>query len=212
MVKSRKATVRKDWLYRLVKGFSKVVLDARFRIDIEGGEHIPRKGAFVLLPKHSRWEDIPLVGIASPRLLYFVAKHELFMKPWENRFFRSLGGLPLNRDNPMASRPFIRAVIDLLKEGEGVVLYPEGTYFPDAMGPARPGMVRFILSRMTIPFIPMGLSYALDGAAPRAKISVGSPVLPEAGESPATFLNRAMTAIADLSKLTPHPETISQLK
>ncbi len=218
MVKSSngKVTERKDWLYRIVRGFSNVVLCARLRIHIEGRENIPRKGAFVLLPKHQRWEDIPLVGIASPRLLYFVAKHELFVKPWENRFFRSLGGLPLNRENPMASRRFIRAVIDLLKKGEGVVLYPEGTYYPDGMGPARLGMVRFIVSRMTIPFIPMGMSYTRKGSRKGSnsivKIALGAPLLPESGESPASFLNRVMVEIAALSNLAPHPETIDPNK
>lgn len=187
-----------------------MVLGARFRIRIEGVENIPRQGAFVLLPKHQRWEDIPLVGISSPRPLYFVAKHELFVKRWENRFFRSLGGLPLNRENPMASRRFIRAVIDLLKKGEGVVLYPEGTYYPDEMGPARLGMVRFILSRLTIPFIPMGLSYAPKDGKPAATLAIGPPLLPEPRESPASFLNRAMVEIAVLSNLTPHPEKIEQ--
>ncbi len=207
-----KVTERKDWLYRLVKGFSALVLGVRLRIHIAGAENIPRKGAFVLLPKHSRWEDIPLVGVASSRLLYFVAKHELFVKRWENRFFRSLGGLPLNRENPMASRRFIRAVIALLKKGEGVVLYPEGTYYPDGMGPARPGLARFILSRMTIPFIPLGLDYTPEGSKPTVKITVGAPLLLEPGESAASFLNRVMVEIAVLSSLAPHPETIDAHK
>ena len=75
-----------------------------FRLNITGKENLPRKSAFVLLPKHQRWEDIPLLGLSTPRPLYYLAKHELFKNALGNWFFRGLGGVPLNRERPLESR------------------------------------------------------------------------------------------------------------
>ncbi|MCP4692789.1 MAG: hypothetical protein GY859_32405, partial [Desulfobacterales bacterium] len=44
------------------------------------------------------------------------------------------------------------------------------------------------------------------GSTPEAKITVGSPLLPESGEAPDLFLNRLMVEIAALSNLPPHPD------
>ena len=72
-----------------------------FRLDVLGLDHLPRDSAFILLCKHQRWEDIPLLGLASPRPLYFIAKYELFKSRLGSRFFGSLGGIPLNRQRPL---------------------------------------------------------------------------------------------------------------
>lgn len=55
-----------------------------------------------------------------PILSIYVAKHELFTNPLSNWFLGSLGGIPLNRDRPLESRRSIRAMIEFLREGEGV--------------------------------------------------------------------------------------------
>jgi 1-acyl-sn-glycerol-3-phosphate acyltransferase len=181
----------------------RALLTPFFRIEVEGLKNLPRDSAFVLLCKHQRWEDIPLLGLATPRPLYYIAKYELFKNALSNRFFSALGGIPLNRRRPLASRRFLQATIDLLEKGQGVVIFPEGTYYPNKMGPGQIGMVKFVLSRLKLPFIPVGINYAAAGRRHRVHVRIhfgkafhADPTLPAD-----TFVNRMMKEIAVLSGL-----------
>ena len=78
----------------IVKLTSRAVLSRFFKINIRGIENIPANKSFVLLPKHQRWEDIPLIAISIERPLYFVAKQELFNNFLSKRLIAMLGGLP----------------------------------------------------------------------------------------------------------------------
>ena len=69
---------RIDLIYRLTRLLSRSTFWPLFAIRREGVNHLPQAGGFVLLPKHQRWEDIPLLSLACPRPLYYVAKAELF--------------------------------------------------------------------------------------------------------------------------------------
>jgi 1-acyl-sn-glycerol-3-phosphate acyltransferase len=153
------------------------------------------------LSKHQRWEDIPLLGLATPRPLYYIAKYELFKNVLSNWFFNSLGGIPINRQRPLESRRFLQATIELLKKGEGFVIFPEGTYYRNKMGPGQSGMVRFVLSRLTLPFIPVGINYATGRWRTRVCIHFGKAFHAEPALPASIFVNRMMKQIAALSGL-----------
>ena len=193
--------VRKDWFYRLIKTFSRLLLFPFFCIEIRGLEYLPKHSAFILLPKHQRWEDIPLLAIATPRLLFYIAKNELFGNPLSAWFLKSLGGIPLNRQRPLESRRYLTGTVALLQEGEGVVVFPEGTYYPDKMGPGQAGVVRLILSRLSLPFIPVGIRYSSKGWRTRVRINFGRAFCADPSASSDTFLELMMEEIARLSGL-----------
>jgi 1-acyl-sn-glycerol-3-phosphate acyltransferase len=196
---------RRDSVLRLTKIVGRLFLSVFFRMRTEGLSHLPKEGAFLLLPKHQRWEDVPLLGLAVPKSLYYVAKHELFRNPLSHWFMTSLGGIPLNRWRPIESRRSMRAVIDLLRRGEGVVLFPEGTYFKDGIGPARRGLLRMIRKRVDVPCIPVGIRYAGKGGRRLVRIAFGAPVSGEPGWEETDFLNALMREISRLSDLAPEP-------
>jgi 1-acyl-sn-glycerol-3-phosphate acyltransferase len=170
-----------------------------FSLKTSGTENIPERVPFVLLPKHQRWEDIPLLGLASPRPLYYVAKQELFGNPVSRWFLSALGGIPLNRRRPLASRRAIQAVIHFLAAGEGVVIFPEGTYYRGRMGPGQEGMVRLVLNRLSLPFIPVGIHYGDPVVRTPVRIVFGPPLYGDDASSPRDFVGRAMERIAELS-------------
>ncbi len=192
---------RNEWVYRITKIIVKYLLAPFFRVVVSGLENLPAETAFILLPKHQRWEDIPLLALATPRRLYYVAKHELFKKPLGSWFLTSLGGIPLNRKRPLESRRFLTATIDFLEKGEGVVVFPEGTYYNNVMGPGQVGMVKFILSRLSLSFIPVGISYTRQNWRFLVRIKFGKKFHAEAGVSVNTFIDHMMNEIAKLSGL-----------
>jgi len=199
--KGRQVLQRDDRLFRLIKAFARVVLSRFYRIEIVGQDRLPPKAAFVLLPKHQRWQDIPIIALAAPRPLYYVAKHELFANPLTRWFLASLGGIPLNRDEPIKSRESIRTVMAALKSGEGVVVFPEGTYYLNRMGPGKPGLVRLIIGRTAAPLIPAGLRYREGKGKTEVHVCFGAPIYPDASGPSRSALDRVMREIAVLSGL-----------
>jgi 1-acyl-sn-glycerol-3-phosphate acyltransferase len=75
----------------IVRIAAKVLLSPIFRLNVSGADNIPQKGAFVLLPRHQRWEDIPLIAISVKRPLYYIAKQELFDNFISKRFYCHAG-------------------------------------------------------------------------------------------------------------------------
>ncbi len=166
---------RKEWVFRFTRTAGRIFLSPFFALRVEGVENLPHETAFVLLPKHQRWEDIPLLSLATPRPLYYVAKYELFQNPLGRWYLTALGGLPLNRQRPLESRRTMKAVIQFLKEGEGVVIFPEGTYYRERMGPGHAGIIRLVLSRLTLPFVPVGIRYRKTGLRTKVLVQYGRP-------------------------------------
>lgn len=193
--------MRRNWVFRVTRLTARIVLALFFRLKIQGRKHLPPEGAFVLLPKHQRWVDIPLLSLASPRPLYYIARDDLFHKPTRNWLMRSLGGIPLNRRRPMATRESFRALEGYLREGEGVVVFPEGTYYMNEMGPGRAGIVRFVFSRFSVPFIPVGIQYSKRRVRTLVRVTFGEAWYPDSAVSPSPFLSRIMRDIEGLSGL-----------
>jgi len=179
-------------VYFIIKAAARIFLAPFFEIRVIGQENLPERGAFILLPKHQRWEDIPLLGLASPVPLYYVAKNELFLNRLSNWLMRSLGGIPLDRRRPMGSRSSIKTVVGLLKEGAGVVVFPEGTYYRNCVGSGHVGLIRLIHSRIEVPFVPVGIRYSGKGVRKRVEIKFGKTVSWESSTEPEEFLASAM--------------------
>lgn len=198
---TRSIRERKALIFHMVRSMGKVFLLPIFKLKTGGQENLPSRSGFILLPKHQRWEDIPLLGLALPRPLYYMAKYELFLNPLSSWFLSSLGGLPLNRSRPIESRQSLRTMMGLLERGEGVVIFPEGTYHRNKMGPGQVGLIKLILSRCAAPFIPVGISYSAQGARTWVRINFGRPIYGGSSAEAVTFLNGIMKEIAQLSGL-----------
>lgn len=193
---------RNECFLQVFKFLARLLLLPFFRLEANGIQNLPRDSAFILLVKHQRWEDIPLLGLATPRPLYYIAKYELFQNALSNWFCSALGGIPLNRQRPLASRHFLQTAIAILKAGEGIVIFPEGTYYRDKMGPGQIGMVKFVLSRLELPFIPVGINYSSSGRRTRVRVTFGKAYPAGPALAADTLVNRMMTEIAELSGLT----------
>jgi 1-acyl-sn-glycerol-3-phosphate acyltransferase len=188
-------------VHQIIKAAARIVLAPFFEAHVEGRENLPQREPLVLLPKHQRWEDIPLLGLASPVPLYYVAKSELFANRLSNWFMTSLGGIPLDRRRPLASRRSIKAIVGLLKAEAAVVVFPEGTYYRNRMGSGYVGLIRLIHSRIEVPFIPVGIRYSREGMRRRVDIKFGRTVAWESSAAPDAFLAAAMQEIRVLSGL-----------
>ena len=195
----RSFSPRSALILRLTRPTAKIFLSLVFKIETHGQENLPNQSGFILLAKHRRWEDIPLLSLATPRPLYYVAKYELFLNPVFRWFVSSLGGLPLNRSRPLQSRQSLKSMVDLLEKGEGIVIFPEGTYYRRRMGPGHAGLIRMIQSRCSVPFIPVGINYVAKHARTLVEINYGRTIYEGASDRVQTLLDLVMKEIARLS-------------
>jgi len=188
-------------LYNLTKRLATFILWPLFKIRANGHFNIPKEGPFVILPKHQRWEDVPLISISIARPVYYMAKYELFINPLSRWLLSSLGGLPLNRSNPSDSISSVKKLFNLLEKGEGIVVFPEGTYYKKRVGRLHRGLIRMILARYKVPLIPVGITYSRPGQRILANIEIGRPVYTKASDDIDQSINLAFNEMARLSGL-----------
>ncbi len=100
-----------------------------FKLRIEGREHEPARGPFIVAANHASIIDPPLVGIALRHQAAYMAKHELFDAPVLGPLLRSIGVFPVRRGEP--DRRAIRKSLDVVQSGGILVMFPEGTRSPD---------------------------------------------------------------------------------
>jgi 1-acyl-sn-glycerol-3-phosphate acyltransferase len=131
-------------LCRLMGGFS-----------AHGRELIPRQGGALICPNHISYLDPPVVGGALPRRTYFMAKKELFKNPLFGGIIRKCYAFPVDRE--ATDRESIRHAINLLRQGELLIIFPEGQRSPDgSLQPAGIGPA-LIASRADVPIVPCAL-------------------------------------------------------
>lgn len=180
-----------------------------YHFEVSGRNHLPDSGPAIILPKHQYWTDIPLIGLAfSGVQLNYMAKQELFRFPLISHFLMALGGIPLDRQAPIKSMDSFRHLAYLLKKGQRVVMFPEGTYYRGVVGRGRSRLIRMVLALQErdkfpapIPFIPVGIIYGGNAVRKTVSIAIGAPLYgTEAGEAK-TFTRTIMEAIARLSEM-----------
>ena len=133
-----------------------------FRPWVEGEEHIPKSGGAILVSNHLSAGDTVLLPAMIKRRLTFLAKAELFqggtlasrVLGW---FLRTVGQLPMDRSGGRASATSMDGVLDLLRRGELLGIYPEGTRSPDGrLYKGKTGVARLVL-QAGVPVIPVAM-------------------------------------------------------
>lgn len=198
---------RNRFVYLLTRKIAHLVFSALYQIKIHETSPIPQKGPLIILPKHQYWTDIPIVSLAFRPLLYFMAKRELFHYPIVRKYLSLLGGIPLDRQRTLRTLDSFKFLITLLKSGEKIVIFPEGTYYREGVGPGKSRLLQMILKvqgelKLRVPFLPVGIRYGgKRGWRREVEVHIGN-LLYGNGESDASILtHRVMEEISRLSKM-----------
>jgi 1-acyl-sn-glycerol-3-phosphate acyltransferase len=191
------------FIYKLVPEFLVrfmiwLLMHTMYRLRSRGLEQIPEDGPCVLVCNHVSFVDALIVGGSVRRPARLFTYHKVFHTPLLFWFFRTVKAIPIagmKEDPEMMEQAFER-VSQCLKDGEVVMIFPEGALTPDGeIAPFRTGIER-ILQRDPVPVIPMALRGVWGSFFSRAhgpamlkfprrfwskiELVVGDPVPPEA--------------------------------
>ena len=153
-------------LYEILKPLAVLLMRLYFRLEARGAEHMPDKGALLLVSNHSSVLDPPLIGGASPRQLSFLAKAELFDIALVGRFIRALNARPVRREGSDARA--LKAALRVLEEGKALLVFPEGTRGPEGtLREAKPGagMLAVLSGAAVVPVFVTGSGRSLPRGA-----------------------------------------------
>lgn len=139
-------------LYTIARLISMVLFTILFRLKVEGKENIPKRGPFILASNHLSFLDPIALGVASPRKLNFIARHDLFSFRFLGWLIAHVGAFPIKRGRPDLWA--IREGLRRLHKGEALVLFPEGTRNPNgALGEGHSG-VGWLALKASVPICP----------------------------------------------------------
>lgn len=125
------------------------------RLRVVGVQNVPKDGPFILVGNHLNWTDIPMIGLRVMRRTHFMAKAELFQKAPLKWLWIGLGAFPVRRGEP--DRQAIKQAEEVLKAGQVLVIFPEGTRSKThMMKEGLPGAALIAL-RSGAPVVPVGI-------------------------------------------------------
>lgn len=130
------------------------------RVQVEGREHLPARGAFLLCPNHQSYLDpIVLCGVLPGNVLrrvFFVGAAEYFETPLRRRAARWINLVPVDPDSQLV--PAMRAAAFGLSHGKVLVLFPEGERSIDGTVRGFKKGAAILARRLHLPVVPVALS------------------------------------------------------
>jgi 1-acyl-sn-glycerol-3-phosphate acyltransferase len=133
-----------------------------WRPHVEGLEHIPATGGAIFAGNHLSVADEIFLGSVVPRHVAFWAKSEYFVGKGLSGMFtkalmHGLGAIKVERSGGRAALTAFDGAIPVLKAGDMVAIYPEGTRSPDGrLYRGRTGVARLAVAA-GVPIIPVGM-------------------------------------------------------
>lgn len=181
-------------LRQTVRFFCWSTLQTLFRLEIQGGHHIPAKGGGVVVGNHVSYADAFLIGAATPRYVRWILWKTLYDIKFLTPVFELLRTVPIDLSRPrdaVATLVFCRAEVEA---GELAGIFPEGQITRTGhLLPFKRGYERIAESKSgkQFPIIPAWieglwghplsmkggkLGGAWDRFRPKVKVLVGPPV------------------------------------
>jgi len=149
--------------HRAARRYTSAALEILFaligcRVRVIGKEYVDAAGAKIFTSNHASYFDVlPLMlGLGVP--YRFVAKMEVREMPFIGAFLDRMGHLRFDRSDPGSRLRQVREVEELLRNGESIFFFPEGTFTrEDGVRPFQLGAFKAAVATAT-PILPISLA------------------------------------------------------
>lgn len=141
-----------------------------------------QSGPVIVAMNHQSFLDPPLAGNACDRPIFYLAKKSLMKVPVLGPILPKLNVIPVDLEG--SDRSALKALIRILRNGDGALVFPEGSRTPDGnLQLAQPGL-GLVIAKTRAPVVPMRIFGAhdvwpIDGKlrfSGRITIVVGEPI------------------------------------
>ena len=154
--------------YRFVQNVFRLFFRLYNRLEVRGLSNVPNEGPMLVASNHASFVDPPLVGSVLPIRLRYLAKESLFRVPLLGFLIRTLGAVPVAREDSQRAGAVMKLLLALLKEGECVLLFPEGSRTEDGrLKPLEAG-VAYLSVKTGVPVLPVYVKGSFE-AWPKGK-------------------------------------------
>lgn len=156
--------------YHFARAVARVVFRIPYKIDYVNLDNIPEKGGLILASNHHTLMDPIYVALGPKREVHFMAKEELFKNPVLRFFVLKLNAFPVSRGK--GDRSAIDKAVGIVKSGEVLGIFPEGTRSKDGKLMRLKSGVMLIASETGGDIVPVGIRYGEKKKFRRQKITV----------------------------------------
>lgn len=148
-------------IYQIGHRFSYGLFDLVFRCTSVGADNVPKTGPYLIASNHVSYFDPFIIGSQIRRQMYFFARKTLFKPGFGDWIMRKFHSIPvdLGGDSDVGA---LKNVFKILQEGEGLLLFPEGTRSKDGNLQSAKRGVGMIACRAAVPVVPVRVFGAFD--------------------------------------------------
>jgi 1-acyl-sn-glycerol-3-phosphate acyltransferase len=127
------------------------------RIRVHGAANVRKDQNYVYMANHSSLIDTPALFAYLPYQFRIMAKKELFWVPFMGWHLWTAGNFPIDRSDGRKTARSLRAVIDGVKGGKSLAVFPEGTRTPDGRLQAFKSGAFKIAVKAGVPIVPVSI-------------------------------------------------------
>ena len=143
-------------VHRVLRGPARRVFERIFDFAVDGLEHLPSAGPYIVAANHHNYLDGVVLQLATPRPIAFIVMPRVWRAtPLHPFFHRHIGSIPINLERPDVGA--LRRALGRLAAGGVVGIFPEGPF--SVRGRLEAGLpgVGLLALRSGAPVIPAGI-------------------------------------------------------
>lgn len=143
--------------YHLIQLFGRIF----FRLRYVHRNRMIDHGPVILAANHQSFLDPGFAGSASRRAIYFLARRTLLDGAFLGWLLPKLNVIPVDSETGK-DRTALKALIRILRAGQGTLVFPEGQRTPDGkLQPAQPGL-GLVIAKTLAPVVPIRIFGAYE--------------------------------------------------
>ncbi len=168
-------------LRRVVRVILGVYMRLYHRLELQEGQHLPRRGPAIVLVNHASLLDVPALMVLDPYdNTIFIAKASLFAVPIVGWLLRQWDAIAVERQGRDSTG--VRAVLRSLQEGRVVAVAAEGRRTRSGrLEPINPVLAK-IAASSDVPLVPVGIRGSFGALPPGAAFPRPKKIVVRVGE------------------------------
>ena len=134
-----------------------LLLASGARVRVTGAEGLDPAGHYIFVANHQSHLDIPAITVAFPGPVRFVAKKSLFSIPVLGQAMRTLGHVPVDRQDREAAQASLAQALEPLRTRVSLLFFAEGTRsVTGELGPFKKGALA-MAEAAGVPVVPVAV-------------------------------------------------------